>query len=472
MLMPREGEGGRNERTDRAHPGRRRGGLPHGRGDPLRPRPGHGALLRSADRTRPLGTGGRHEPRRAEEHHQAVSRHDRPATTSRSSSRTAEFFVLLGPTGAGKTTTLRVIAGLEKPERASFLRRPADRRLTPAERDVAFVFQQYSLYPTMTVYDNLAFPLRSPLRKTRRRDQGRWRRGGREAAHHAPAAAQDGPALRRRDAARGNRPGHRAQPARLPDGRAAVQPRRQAARVAARRAEAPAEDAGQHDAVRDPRPDRGAHDGGPDRGAQRGHVVQEGTPDDIYDRPATTFVAQLVGTPKINLLEAANRKRHADPAWTATSTCPPARCARDPQNLPTTFILGIRPEDVRPDPAGMFAGEITLTEPLGVETLLHIKIGEQPLSALCRASRRDIRRGQVNFGIVRERLHYFDGTSGLRIAPAHVRDGRRKWQRAIGGAEIDRAGRAAGPSQPGSSTGMASSLTPSLEGLELWSGHL
>src|SRR5215813_3763113 len=77
-----------------------------------------------------------------------------------------EFFVLLGPTGAGKTTTLRVIAGLEKQNAGHvyFDSEPSD-DLPPSERDVAFVFQQYSLYPGMSVYDNLAFPLRSPLRK-------------------------------------------------------------------------------------------------------------------------------------------------------------------------------------------------------------------------------------------------------------------------------------------------------------------
>ena len=74
--------------------------------------------------------------------------------------KNAEFFVLLGPTGAGKTTTCRVIAGLTIPEAGSvaFDDQPID-LLPPADRDVAFVFQQYSLYPTMTVYDNLAFPL-------------------------------------------------------------------------------------------------------------------------------------------------------------------------------------------------------------------------------------------------------------------------------------------------------------------------
>jgi multiple sugar transport system ATP-binding protein len=85
-----------------------------------------------------------------------------------------EFVVLLGPTGAGKTTTLRLIAGLERPDHGSVVIRGKDvTREVPAERDVAFVFQQYSLYPHLTVYDNLAFPLRSP---TRRMDEAFIRR--------------------------------------------------------------------------------------------------------------------------------------------------------------------------------------------------------------------------------------------------------------------------------------------------------
>ncbi|GLS22214.1 ABC transporter ATP-binding protein [Labrys miyagiensis] len=77
------------------------------------------------------------------------------------------FMVLLGPTGAGKTTTLRLVAGLEVPDHGRVA--IGDRDVTaapPAARDVAFVFQQYSLYPHLSVYDNLAFPLRSPTRRT------------------------------------------------------------------------------------------------------------------------------------------------------------------------------------------------------------------------------------------------------------------------------------------------------------------
>lgn len=74
------------------------------------------------------------------------------------------FVVLLGPTGAGKTTTLRLIAGLDRPDSGD-IRIGGHSVLgdTPAQRDVAMVFQQYSLYPHLTVRDNLAFPLRSPM---------------------------------------------------------------------------------------------------------------------------------------------------------------------------------------------------------------------------------------------------------------------------------------------------------------------
>ena len=77
-----------------------------------------------------------------------------------------EFIVLLGPSGAGKTTTLRLVAGLERPDAGAILIDDRDvTRAPPGSRDMAFVFQQYSLYPHLSVYDNLAFPLRSPVHR-------------------------------------------------------------------------------------------------------------------------------------------------------------------------------------------------------------------------------------------------------------------------------------------------------------------
>lgn len=77
------------------------------------------------------------------------------------------FVVLLGPTGAGKTTTLRMVSGLDVPDRGTISIDGRDMTgLTPAQRDVAMVFQQYSLYPHLTVRENLEFPLKSPVLRT------------------------------------------------------------------------------------------------------------------------------------------------------------------------------------------------------------------------------------------------------------------------------------------------------------------
>jgi multiple sugar transport system ATP-binding protein len=84
------------------------------------------------------------------------------------------FVVLLGPTGAGKTTTLRLIAGLEKPDAGGISIGGRDVvHATPAQRDVAMVFQQYSLYPHLTVRQNLEFPLKSPLSRASREEIAR-----------------------------------------------------------------------------------------------------------------------------------------------------------------------------------------------------------------------------------------------------------------------------------------------------------
>ena len=98
--------------------------------------------------------------------------------------------VLLGPTGAGKTTTLRLVAGLEAPDEGGI--RIGGANVTgaaPAERDVAFVFQQYSLYPHYTVFENLAFPLRAPWAPLAGRADPSAGAGDREPAAHRRQAA-------------------------------------------------------------------------------------------------------------------------------------------------------------------------------------------------------------------------------------------------------------------------------------------
>ena len=329
----------------------------------------------------------------------------------------AEFFVLLGPTGAGKTTTLRVIAGLTKPEAGSvaFDDQPID-LLPPADRDVAFVFQQYSLYPTMTVYDNLAFPLRASLRKTNEADIKR-------VVTETAEILRISHLLQRKTAKLSG-----GEMQRVSIGRAIVRsPRaylmdeplsnldaklREALRVELshlQRTQGSTTLFVTHDQIEAlTMADRIGV-------LNHGTLVQVGTPEDIYDRPATTFVAQLVGSPKINLLDAATENDTLNLKGSDVHL-PSCEVCADPKNLPTDFILGIRPEDVRPDPAGLFAGEITMTEPLGVETLLHIKIGEQTIVSTVPGISALRRGDNMKFGIVRERLHFFDRTSGLRFA--------------------------------------------------------
>jgi ABC-type sugar transport system ATPase subunit len=140
-----------------------------------------------------------------------------------------------------------------------------------------------------------------------------------------------------------------------------------------------------------------------------GRIIQIGTPEDIYDRPATTFVAQLVGTPRINLLNT-NRENNSLLIQKSNLHLPaPPDCA-----LPGEFLLGIRPEDIVPDPQGKFAGQVALTEPLGVQTVVHIRTGEQSLLSLI-PGMSDLRIGDaVNFNIHTERLHCF-GLDGKRV---------------------------------------------------------
>ncbi len=322
-----------------------------------------------------------------------------------------EFFVLLGPTGAGKTTTLRIIAALLKQDEGSviFDGEVVD-GLTPADRDVAFVFQQYSLYPTMTVFDNLAFPLRSPMRKTPEPEI-------KQRVQHAAEILRITHLLERKTAKLSG-----GEMQRVAIGRAIVrEPRiflmdeplsnldaklRESLRVELQHMQKTQGNTTlfvTHDQIEAlTMADRiGVLD--------HGKIIQIGTPADIYDRPATTFVATLVGSPRINLVDASRENGAIVIANSDMHVPTPAA-----QALPPKLQVGIRPEDIKIASDGQFAGVVGLTEPLGVETIVHIRSGQQSLLSLIPGMTHLKLNDTVRFDILRERLHYFD-LDGRRV---------------------------------------------------------
>ena len=322
-----------------------------------------------------------------------------------------EFFVLLGPTGAGKTTTLRVIAGLEHQESGSVLfDGEAVDNLTPSDRDIALVFQQYSLYPTMSVYDNLAFPLRSPLRRKSAEEI-------RKKVEDTAEKLRISHLLKRKTA---HLSGGEMQ--RVSIGRAIVRsPRvflmdeplsnldaklREALRIELQHLQKTQGSTTlfvTHDQIEAlTMADRIAV-------LNEGRIIQIGTPEDIYDRPATTFIAQLVGSPRINLY---NARREDDTISISDSDVHlPAPRGSKP---PSEFLVGIRPENVNPDPKGNFTGQLVLAEPLGVETILHIQSGQRTLLSLVPGMTTYNLGDVMKFNIAFEHIHYF-GLNGDRL---------------------------------------------------------
>ena len=273
-----------------------------------------------------------------------------------------ELLVLLGPTGAGKTTSLRLIAGLESLDRGRVLIGGRDvSRAPPAARDVAFVFQQFSLYPHLTVRDNLAFPLRSPLRRL--------------SEARISARVDEIARLLRIEAKLANRATRLSggEMQRVALGRALVRAPacflmdeplssldaklREDLRVELKRIQ---RELGAtivyvtHDQVE-------AMTMADRIGVlEAGRLLQLGTPREIYTRPKSLAVARRLGSPPINLVP---------PGFLPI----PAPAGAD--------RLGIRPEDVHLDGTGTPA-RIEQVEALGAETVVLLRAGETLLHAL------------------------------------------------------------------------------------------
>lgn len=271
------------------------------------------------------------------------------------------FVVLLGPTGAGKTTTLRLIAGLDQPDHGDILIDGGSvLGQTPAQRDVAMVFQQYSLYPHMTVRDNLAFPLRSPILNLPEP----------EIAAKVKAVAEVLRIAHKLDNKATQLSGGEMQ--RVSIGRALVrQPRiylmdeplssldaklRADLRVELKRIHT---DLGAtflyvtHDQIE--AMTMATHVGVLDHG----RLVQFGTPRDVYENPVSTYVAGRLGQPRINLLPAD---------------------AFGPGAPPRAALIGLRPENIRLG-EGQTA-RLSRVEHLGDQTRLHLTFGPHALVTL------------------------------------------------------------------------------------------
>jgi multiple sugar transport system ATP-binding protein len=333
-----------------------------------------------------------------------------------------EFLVLLGPSGCGKTTALRMLAGLEEPTAGRI--HLNDRDITdtaPKDRDLAMVFQSYALYPHMSVADNISYSLR--LRRT---PKDEVKRRVREAAE----MLQIGDLLGRRpkELSGGQRQ-------RVALGRAIVR-RPQAFLMdeplsnldAKLRAGTRAEIARLHRELQGTfiyvTHDQVEAMTMATRIAvmSEGRLQQLGTPEDVYDRPANTFVAQFIGTPPLNLIPAELAAGDGVVAATGSHLRVPLGPGDDVETR--QVMVGVRPEHLRPAPAGLDGVEPVLqatvraVEMLGNEVVVLLDAGGTPCAV--RGPRDLVLRPGDNATLTCDaaHVHLFDRASGRRLVRA------------------------------------------------------
>ncbi|HEY0198649.1 MAG TPA: sn-glycerol-3-phosphate ABC transporter ATP-binding protein UgpC [Rhodanobacter sp.] len=331
-----------------------------------------------------------------------------------------ELLVLVGPSGCGKTTLLRMIAGLESISSGTL---SIDGRVVndvaPKDRDIAMVFQNYALYPHMSVAENLGFGLR--LRGYKQADIDRRVA---EAARtlelesrlaSRPAALSGGQRQRvalGRALVRDPKVFLLDEPLSNLDAKLRLSMRVEIARlhrqlkatmIYVTHDQIEAMTLGQRIVVLD------------------GGVVQQiDTPMNLYDRPANLFVAGFVGSPAMNLLRGTLR---FDRGWSLATGPgdialgePPQAAAWKPW-LDREVVLGIRPEDLQPADAAraVLRAQVEVVEPVGNEIFLNLRHGMQAL--VSRISPRTLPEpgSSMPMGLATERLHLFDAAAGARI---------------------------------------------------------
>lgn len=303
-----------------------------------------------------------------------------------------QFFVLLGPSGAGKTTTLRCIAGLEKVDSGSVLfDNESVTEDQPASRDVSFVFQQFSLYPHYTVYENLAFPLRSPMRKLPEEEiktkieniakmlkiSNKLKNKATELSGGEMQRVAIGRALVRKpniylmDEPLSSLDAKLRESLRIELKN--IQTNLNATILYVTHDQAEATTLADKIGV-----------------LKEGKIVQIGTPEEIYENPNSIYVSQRLGSPKINVL--------------------PGSLFNINVNTPT---FGIRPENILLG-AGKYSGKIISIENLGSETVVALNFeGHEVLSSIQGNYKSSINES-INFDINTNKVLKFD-KEGNRI---------------------------------------------------------
>ncbi len=289
-----------------------------------------------------------------------------------------ELVVVLGPTGAGKTTLLRTVAGLETPQAGTVRMGGRDvTRLAPAERDVALVFQNFSLYPSWTVRRNLSFPLRAPGRKmsadaidervrraadllgiTRLLDRRATRLSGGEMQRVAIGRA----IVRRPRIFLMDEP--------LTNLDAKLREQLRVELVVLRRELAAPMLYVTHDQT------EALSMGDRVVVLSDGRVLQSGRPEEIYRRPASPTVARQLGQPAINLIPVTRKGG----AWVTESGVPICPAAGESAER---MLLGVRPENVAPS-GGPAPAAVRVVEDMGAEKVVLADLADLSIHLLVR----------------------------------------------------------------------------------------
>ena len=318
-----------------------------------------------------------------------------------------EFLVLLGPSGCGKTTTMRMIAGLEDASEGDILidgLRVND--LEPKDRDVAMVFQSYALYPNMNVYENIRFPLKVRGVDATTHDS-KVRHASKmveldEFLHRKPAQLSGGQRQRvalARAIVREPNVFLMDEPLSNLDAKLRVSTRAQIKNLCHELAVTTIYVT--HDQVEAMTlADRVVV-------MERGIVQQVGTPTEIYDRPANTFVAGFIGNPAMNLMEGEISNGTFKTEKTEI---------RGFSECDGNVTLGFRAEDANvTDGKGQINAKIYTQELLGDATMISVRIGGNLVAVKAAKTFRSAIDQLVSFNIPPEICHLFDTQTGARI---------------------------------------------------------